>query len=87
MCRISKLTEELPLDTHPKEFSRPQNEPWEFAAPRGRSYADPTPVRRLGTRNITSNWLIPMVIVPATARSARPNIGSVANTEKRRRTE
>src|SRR5260370_39029722 len=38
-----------PPDTHPKELSRPQNEPWEFDAPRGRSYADPTPACRLGT--------------------------------------
>jgi hypothetical protein len=33
---------------HPsKRALPPQNEPWEFAAPRGRSYADPTPIRRV----------------------------------------
>ena len=36
-------------DTMPKSSPASQNEPWEFVAPRGRSYADPTPVRRLGT--------------------------------------
>src|SRR5260370_28338024 len=32
---------------HPsKKVLPPQNEPWEFASPTGRSYADPTPIRR-----------------------------------------
>ena len=42
----------------------PQNEPWEFAAPRGRSYADPTPIRRLRAAVYRAAWLTPIAHRP-----------------------
>ena len=59
----------------PKELSR-RRTTLGVRAPRGRSYADPTPIRRLGPAVHRSNWPTRIVTAPATARSARPNTHS-----------